>query len=245
GRRTPRLRACRRPDSHGSPLRQRGRAPRHRGDREPSRPGWHRPRVDLRGDSRGGGRLAGAGDVARRVGGSLRGPRVVAAAPARPRPRHRPGARRSVTSRIHDPRARALQGKRAGVVSRGVATLVDAGVVFVVYLALLLVYGVVRFLVARHSVELARPDPALTGAIAVLVVPTGSIASGSPSVNKQLSHLDALEAESIHIFREVAAEFEKPVLLFSGGKDSIVMLRLAEKAFWPARIPFAVMHVDT
>ncbi|HEX4491511.1 MAG TPA: sulfate adenylyltransferase subunit CysD [Acidimicrobiia bacterium] len=64
-------------------------------------------------------------------------------------------------------------------------------------------------------------------------------------MNTQISHLDALEAESIHIFREVAAEFEKPVLLFSGGKDSIVMLRLAEKAFSPARIPFAVMHVDT
>jgi sulfate adenylyltransferase subunit 2 len=64
-------------------------------------------------------------------------------------------------------------------------------------------------------------------------------------VNTQISHLDALEAESIHIFREVAAEFEKPVLLFSGGKDSIVMLRLAEKAFWPARVPFALMHVDT
>ena len=61
----------------------------------------------------------------------------------------------------------------------------------------------------------------------------------------QLSHLDVLEAESIHIFREVAAEFEKPVLLFSGGKDSIVMVRLAEKAFWPARIPFPLMHVDT
>jgi len=60
-----------------------------------------------------------------------------------------------------------------------------------------------------------------------------------------LSHLDELEAESIHIFREVAAEFEKPVLLFSGGKDSIVMARLAEKAFWPARIPFPLMHVDT
>lgn len=61
----------------------------------------------------------------------------------------------------------------------------------------------------------------------------------------QLSHLDALEGESIHVIREVAAEFERPVLLFSGGKDSAVMLRLAEKAFWPARIPFPVMHVDT
>src|SRR5512134_1528437 len=64
-------------------------------------------------------------------------------------------------------------------------------------------------------------------------------------MNYELSHLEVLEAESIHIFREVAAEFERPVLLFSGGKDSIVMLRLAEKAFWPARIPFPVMHVDT
>ncbi|MGP7997894.1 MAG: sulfate adenylyltransferase subunit CysD [Streptosporangiaceae bacterium] len=60
-----------------------------------------------------------------------------------------------------------------------------------------------------------------------------------------LSQLEALEAESIHIMREVAAEFERPVLLFSGGKDSIVMLALAERAFWPARIPFPVMHVDT
>jgi sulfate adenylyltransferase subunit 2 len=61
----------------------------------------------------------------------------------------------------------------------------------------------------------------------------------------ELSHLDALEAESIHIFREVAAEFERPVLLFSGGKDSLVLLRLAEKAFRPGRFPFPIMHVDT
>jgi sulfate adenylyltransferase subunit 2 len=60
-----------------------------------------------------------------------------------------------------------------------------------------------------------------------------------------MSQLDVLEAESIHIMREVAAEFERPVLLFSGGKDSIVMLALAERAFWPAKIPFPVMHVDT
>ena len=60
----------------------------------------------------------------------------------------------------------------------------------------------------------------------------------------QLSQLDQLEAESIHIFREVAAEFEKPVLMFSGGKDSIVMLRLAEKAFYPAKIPFPILQID-
>jgi sulfate adenylyltransferase subunit 2 len=61
----------------------------------------------------------------------------------------------------------------------------------------------------------------------------------------ELSHVEALEAESIHIFREVAAEFERPVLLFSGGKDSLVLLRLAEKAFRPGRFPFPIMHVDT
>jgi sulfate adenylyltransferase subunit 2 len=61
----------------------------------------------------------------------------------------------------------------------------------------------------------------------------------------QMSQLDVLEAEAIHMMREVAAEFERPALLFSGGKDSITMLALAEKAFWPARIPFPVMHVDT
>jgi sulfate adenylyltransferase subunit 2 len=67
----------------------------------------------------------------------------------------------------------------------------------------------------------------------------------SPRTDYLLSQLDVLEAESIHVMREVAAEFERPVLLFSGGKDSIVMLALAERAFWPAKIPFPVMHVDT
>src|SRR6187551_3600803 len=67
----------------------------------------------------------------------------------------------------------------------------------------------------------------------------------SQTMPYRVSHLDALEAESIFVMREVMAEFERPVLLFSGGKDSIVMLRLAEKAFAPGRIPFPVMHVDT
>jgi sulfate adenylyltransferase subunit 2 len=60
-----------------------------------------------------------------------------------------------------------------------------------------------------------------------------------------LPHLDELEAEAIHILREVAAELERPVLLFSGGKDSIVLLRLAERAFRPGKFPFPVMHIDT
>jgi len=61
----------------------------------------------------------------------------------------------------------------------------------------------------------------------------------------ELDHLKVLESEAIHVMREVAAEFERPVLLFSGGKDSIVLLRLAEKAFRPGRFPFPLMHVDT
>ncbi len=67
----------------------------------------------------------------------------------------------------------------------------------------------------------------------------------SAATRMQLSHLRALESEAIHIMREVAAELERPVLLFSGGKDSIVLLRLAEKAFRPAPFPFPLMHVDT
>ncbi|MEV6669012.1 sulfate adenylyltransferase subunit CysD [Streptomyces sp. NPDC051162] len=61
----------------------------------------------------------------------------------------------------------------------------------------------------------------------------------------ELTHLDLLESESVHIFREVAGEFERPVILFSGGKDSIVMLHLALKSFAPAPVPFALLHVDT
>jgi sulfate adenylyltransferase subunit 2 len=66
-----------------------------------------------------------------------------------------------------------------------------------------------------------------------------------PSGTYRLSHLRTLEAEAVHVMREVAAEFERPVLLFSGGKDSIVLLRLAEKAFRPGPFPFPLMHVDT
>ncbi|MES1228467.1 MAG: phosphoadenosine phosphosulfate reductase family protein, partial [Armatimonadota bacterium] len=59
------------------------------------------------------------------------------------------------------------------------------------------------------------------------------------------SHLRVIESESIHIMREVAGQFERPTLLFSGGKDSIVMVHLARKAFYPARIPFPLVHIDT
>ncbi|WP_431219938.1 sulfate adenylyltransferase subunit CysD [Leifsonia xyli] len=70
-------------------------------------------------------------------------------------------------------------------------------------------------------------------------------ATQNRATGASLDLIDQLEAESIHIIREVVAEFERPVLLFSGGKDSVVVLHLAAKAFWPARIPFSLLHVDT
>ncbi|MQA60193.1 MAG: sulfate adenylyltransferase subunit CysD [Actinophytocola sp.] len=75
--------------------------------------------------------------------------------------------------------------------------------------------------------------------------PDASKGTFTVTATYELSHLRALEAEAVHIFREVAATFERPVLLFSGGKDSVVMLHLAVKAFWPAPLPFGVLHVDT
>jgi sulfate adenylyltransferase subunit 2 len=73
----------------------------------------------------------------------------------------------------------------------------------------------------------------------------GSVGVEAGMQNYFLSHLDVLEAEAIHIMREVASEFRRPVMMFSGGKDSICMLRLAEKAFRPARFPFPLLHIDT
>ena len=64
-------------------------------------------------------------------------------------------------------------------------------------------------------------------------------------MNQKIIQVDALESEAIYIFREVVAQFEKPVLLFSGGKDSITLVRLAQKAFFPAKIPFPLLHIDT
>ncbi|WP_019137017.1 sulfate adenylyltransferase subunit CysD [Cellulomonas massiliensis] len=75
---------------------------------------------------------------------------------------------------------------------------------------------------------------------------TPPVAAPAPSAaGRTFTQLDALESEAVHVMREVAGEFERPVLLFSGGKDSIVMLHLARKAFWPAPVPFTLLHVDT
>jgi sulfate adenylyltransferase subunit 2 len=74
---------------------------------------------------------------------------------------------------------------------------------------------------------------------------TNAHPAASPPSPQRLNHLRLLEAESIHILREVASEFERPVMLYSIGKDSSVMLRLAQKAFYPGPIPFPLMHIDT
>ena len=74
---------------------------------------------------------------------------------------------------------------------------------------------------------------------------SSTVTAGAAQPATRISHLDWLEAEAIHIMREVAAECSNPVLFFSGGKDSIVMLRLAEKAFRPGKFPFPLMHIDT
>ncbi len=93
----------------------------------------------------------------------------------------------------------------------------------------------------RTPAESAEVVLARLAELNVLEVRDGAVSATA----RTFTHLDELEAEAVHIFREVAAELERPVLLFSGGKDSIVLLRLAEKAFRPGRFPFPVMHIDT
>jgi sulfate adenylyltransferase subunit 2 len=94
----------------------------------------------------------------------------------------------------------------------------------------------------------AAANPQLVGGAQLASPPLANARArhaAATQARPQLSHLRALESEAIHVMREVAAEFERPVLMFSGGKDSIVMLRLAEKAFRPGPFPFPLMHIDT
>jgi len=94
----------------------------------------------------------------------------------------------------------------------------------------------------RSPLEVFRTDPPVDRRLSVPLPPADTV---ERPVSLQLDHLRALEAESIHILREVVAEFERPVMLYSIGKDSSVMLRLAQKAFYPGPIPFPLLHVDT
>jgi len=77
------------------------------------------------------------------------------------------------------------------------------------------------------------------------LAPPAALQALLPAPSYRRTHLDQLESEAVYVMREVAAQFERPVLLFSGGKDSIVMVHLARKAFWPARLPFPLLHIDT
>ena len=89
--------------------------------------------------------------------------------------------------------------------------------------------------VLKHLVEALAPN----------VVAWGKPNPFMPTTQSEISHLEALEAESIHIIRETAAEFSRPAMLYSIGKDSSVLLRLAQKAFEPGRLPFPLIHIDT
>ncbi len=152
-------------------------------------------------------------------------------------PRHRPRHREGQPARAVDRRRhRRLQARprAARAPARGAGLPLDR-------------------LLALHASGQARRRPPFgalgrtgqDGMRPARLVRTRKARRKQPPMNRLISHLDALEAESIHLLREVAAEFERPVLLFSGGKDSVVMLHIAKKAFWPARLPFPVMHVDT